>query len=657
MHRFSFCTGFILLSAFSAAWAQAPVDYRDVGVVVNDNDTNSVAIAAYFAAKRGVPERNIIHIRTSRSETINDSTFEDLRRQVENYLTSTGLKDSLNYLVLTKGVPHRVDRGGTGGDVNSRSASVDSELMLILGQWSSHIGQATLIIPPSSVRVHPYFARNEPYARRNIIPGSSSMYDMYLVTRLDGLTKEDVFALIDRSGPFTLVNKDSALFVLDMDPTPISATYNDNMPVAADILVQRGWRILLNRDSVYVTDQRNVIGYTSWGSNDHYDHHYTQYARPRNHWTAGSVAETYVSTSARNFTPGATSGQSRIADLIAEGCTGASGYVFEPFTVALSWVNILFERYTNGYNLAESYYMSMPTMSWMAVVVGDPKTSIITAVPPRPSPTIDPVQALCAGDAATLRARGALRGNMSWFAGDTNTVHRAGPPYDARHPLWVGRDSVLARVMPDTGVFMFSFFNENFVGGGWAQVRVIVLPRPKAGFAASADTVYLDRDSSVLFTDTSRYASTRTWDFGDGTTGGDESTVRHTFTRAGTFTVQLEVSNGACTDVARKTIRVEERFPTALETLAARPHSPIVSATPNPAASRATLVYTLPVPALVSIAVFDRLGRNVMVFDEGKKSEGTHRFVLETQKLPPGVYFIRLDAGNGIAGTSLAIVR
>ena len=187
------------------------------------------------------------------------------------------------------------------------------------------------------------------YQRKAMVPGSNPPvpFDLFLTTRLIGLTKEDVFALIDRSGPYTLVNKDSALFVFDRDPKPIQLNpYDVNLASAGTLLSARGWNTMVNEDSVYVTGKRNVLGYGSWGSNDHYDHHFTEFARPKFHWLPGSLAETYVSTSARNFVPGSTAGQSRIADLIAEGCTGASGYVYEPYTVALTWVNSLFDRYT-----------------------------------------------------------------------------------------------------------------------------------------------------------------------------------------------------------------------------------------------------------------------------------------------------------------------
>ena len=44
------------------AFGQAPIDYRDVGLIININDSNSVAIGDYFMSKRDIPERNVIRI-------------------------------------------------------------------------------------------------------------------------------------------------------------------------------------------------------------------------------------------------------------------------------------------------------------------------------------------------------------------------------------------------------------------------------------------------------------------------------------------------------------------------------------------------------------------------------------------------------------------
>ena len=96
---------------------------------------------------------------------------------------------------------------------------------------------------------------------------------------------------------------------------------------------------------------------------------------PHNDWIPGSLAETYVSTGGRSFNYGTAYGQSLVADIIRDGVTGVKGYVYEPFLDACAHPDILFDAYTQGFSLAESYYMASAFLGWMDCVVGDPKLS------------------------------------------------------------------------------------------------------------------------------------------------------------------------------------------------------------------------------------------------------------------------------------------
>ncbi|MBE0643118.1 MAG: TIGR03790 family protein [Bacteroidetes bacterium] len=647
----------MLLLYASSLLCQMPVDYRDVGLIINDNDTNSVAIGEYFIQKRNIPSWNVIHVQAPAKETITPEQFEDMRFQIEEYLTvTTGLVDSLNYFVTTKGVPLRVLHNNDGGDATN--ASVDAELMLILGAYANQIHQNTLFSSPTSVRTHGYFRKNEHYSRKAIVPGSSppAPYDLFLTTRLTGLTKEDVFTLIDRSGPFTLVNKDSALWVFDRDPRPIQLDpYDLNFVAASQILSGKGWNVLLNEDSVFVTDQRNVLGYGSWGSNDHYDHHYTSYARTRNHWLPGSVAETYVSTSARNFTPGGQAGQSRIADLIAEGCTGASGYVFEPYTVALTWVNYLADRYTSGYNLAESYYMSNPTISWMAVIVGDPKTSIITEIPTPPRPIADVPAEVCKGSSILLRADSTKPGNMFWFAGDSATVLNAGSELTPRHPLYVA-SGVSTWVQADSvGNRTFTFMNENFVGRGLFEASVDIIAAPEAMLDISADTLYLSEGATLQCSVSAPGAVSWDWNFGDGATGTDP-TVQHSYTRTGSFVVRVTVSNGKCTTVLTHTVVVLQVNGT--DDIPALAASVTLGRNfPNPVSMVTAIPFTLPVRMHVRLRVFDALGRLVATLADENFDSGPHTIVWQPAQQLNGVYHCVLEADGTRQSQRMSIVH
>jgi hypothetical protein len=170
----------------------------------------------------------------------------------------------------------------------------------------------------------------------------------------------------------------NSTYVFDEDPDWNSSlpSLNSYLATARTTLEGRGKTVVLDQSTTYMTNAAAVIGYTSWGSNDHYANNYTTNAIPHNTWANGAIAETYVSTSGRSFMLPPSYGQSLVADLIQEGISGAKGYVYEPYSSAMAIAYVLFDRYTSGYNLAESFYMASRYCSWMDVVVGDPKTSI-----------------------------------------------------------------------------------------------------------------------------------------------------------------------------------------------------------------------------------------------------------------------------------------
>jgi len=57
---------------------------------------------------------------------------------------------------------------------------------------------------------------------------------------------------------------------------------------------------------------------------------------------------------------------------VRAGLTGVSANVAEPYLDATIRPQILFPAYLAGFNLAESFYLAMPFLSWQTIVLGDP---------------------------------------------------------------------------------------------------------------------------------------------------------------------------------------------------------------------------------------------------------------------------------------------
>jgi uncharacterized protein (TIGR03790 family) len=250
----------------------------------------------------------------------------------------------------------------------SERASVDSELTLLYSKMNGkHFDRSGGI-------ANPFFGKRAELFQHPRFP-------IYLVTRLAAYDLAGVKGMIDRS----LAARNRGKFVMDL----LSAgnEMGNNWLRTAALLLP-GNRVVLDETTKVLYDQKDVIGYASWGSND--DSRRRRF--PGFRWLPGAIATEFVSTNARTlkrppenwtFTSwedkahwfgGSPQGLS--PDLILEGATGVTGNVYEPYLTACARPDYLLPAYFNGRNLAESYYLSIPYLSWQGVVLGDPLASL-----------------------------------------------------------------------------------------------------------------------------------------------------------------------------------------------------------------------------------------------------------------------------------------
>jgi uncharacterized protein (TIGR03790 family) len=497
-----------------------PYNYTDVMVIYNEASAMSVQIAEYFKQTRNIADINMCNITGPTGEVVSRTNFEIMRAQIESYLINNNLTNKINYFVTTKGVPLKISEENTANDDWSYPstidrASFDEEISMILGPYQNQIGTGGFFLNPVYEETRE-FSRGE--------------QGIFLVTRLTGYEWPEIKNVIDNGNISYGYHGDN--FVLDVDPgkdgNPGYKIGNDWLRNANIILTTRGYNTYLDQSNTFVTDQTEVAGYGSWGSNDgHYSSNHvlnngletdnspadgipdnwfvehdqgvdnvsrnntwsqqgswsfnitrnatnsnftaisqnisiqpnvrfyltgyvncsnvsndkgahlmiraydasnnllqtinstrirkgtannfqglgqTRYEiipnavkltisgvlskslgtaffdnirlweiKPHNTWIPGGIAETFVSTGGRSFKITTTYGQSLVADLIREGVSGVKGYVYEPYLTAIAHPDILFDRYTLGYNLAESYWYASQLYGWMGTVIGDPK--------------------------------------------------------------------------------------------------------------------------------------------------------------------------------------------------------------------------------------------------------------------------------------------
>lgn len=345
---------------------------RNIILVANKQSPDSLRIADHYAKVRDVPADQRITIDVPVADEISPRDYQlRIERPIGAWINRNSAQDRILYLVLTKGVPLRVT--GTLG-LQGTVASVDSELTLLYRKLA---GRA---VPPAGRVENPYFLGNTP-ARNNARSFSHELFDIFLVTRLDGYSADEVIALIDRAKTPTAQGR----FILDMKSS-FTDKGNVWLQAAADRLKELGHGddVLLDTGGAIVTGQKQVIGYYSWGSNDPAVHQRTFDLS----FVPGAIGAMFVSTDGRTFnqppaawkigtwdkpdTFFANSPQSLAGDLIHAGITGIAGHVAEPYLDATIRPDILFPAYASGFNLAESFYLAMPYLSWQTVVVGDP---------------------------------------------------------------------------------------------------------------------------------------------------------------------------------------------------------------------------------------------------------------------------------------------
>jgi uncharacterized protein (TIGR03790 family) len=341
-----------LMLAVGATGAERPgeVAASTVVVVKNLNNPDSVAVADYYARKRKLPTENVCAVRvTDVEECSYKEVAEQLMGPLKQFLAR--LKRPIDYIVLTKGIPIRIHEGYDGG------LSVDS--LVVTMDKPEFPGFPGGVEP--GTRLNPYFVVAERF--------SHARFGIYLVTRLTGYARADCLRLVDNS---LAARRSDGPFLLHTGPGHTDEGYksiNDGMRRADEILRSRHLASILSTGEQFPGDRNDLMGYYSWGSNDlKFDKRaYNSLA-----FAPGGIAETAVSTSGRTFAAPQATGQSLIADLIAQGVTGCKGYVSEPGAPAFARAEILFDRYTAGFNLAESFYSA----SWQShnkdMVIGDP---------------------------------------------------------------------------------------------------------------------------------------------------------------------------------------------------------------------------------------------------------------------------------------------
>jgi uncharacterized protein (TIGR03790 family) len=346
-------------------------------VVFNEGDPDSRILARYYAAKRGVPENNLVGLTCSTQEEISRAEYDrdialplraifekkqwwKLRAEADPHGRVEA--SCIHFVALMRGIPLKIAPQSEpyAGDSSEgppqvmahNEASVDSELA-VLGVYSRRISGGL----------------NNPYFRSYQRVAESGFPALLLVCRLDAPTPALVRRMIDDSLAAEARGLRGMAYIDARGTQDPNLIEGDKWLLnAATTARRRGMPVVLDTGAGLYPEaypMTHAAIYLGWYA----EHIAGPFVRPDFRFEAGAVAVHLHSFS------GSTLRDPRrywCAPLLAAGAAATVGNVYEPYLGLTPSLDVFFDRLRAGFSFAESSYMSQRLLSWMTTFVGDP---------------------------------------------------------------------------------------------------------------------------------------------------------------------------------------------------------------------------------------------------------------------------------------------
>lgn len=358
-----------------------------------------------------------------------------VRSPIRSYILAPGAPSAQDIvaILLLRPFPHRIQDNDGGGVCDSPSllggelvngdatcASLDAELVMLWQNTSlgENGGQMDSLL--DNMIVNPYHTSATPisaFSRAQIqiqhtftnlgdvvwdnstAPNRLTPGDMYLVCRIDGNSTEDCVALIQRSQRL-LANKATATMLFDefnliagtdLDDDGLF-TMNDPFLAGDDyeettaLLTNAGWNVIYDGTFDFIEGMdvpEPLIGYASYGENHAFGGAGENPPGEATFIDFFNFAPGAVFNTIESFNGRALNGlpisfvQEQVADFVAAGGTFAIGNVWEPLSFSVADNEFILPRMLDDnestrFTWGEAAYASLPALSWMQIVIGDP---------------------------------------------------------------------------------------------------------------------------------------------------------------------------------------------------------------------------------------------------------------------------------------------
>ncbi len=325
----------------------------NVLVVANQSSSNSLALANYYAEKRGVPPQNILHINWTGNRTVwSYADFSTaLLTPLQTMLTGRQLTNQADFLVLSMDIPYRTLLGST---YNSTTAvlyygfktngpapgpGLPESCSLPTASGSDHAGSELPFratnpgsAGPTNLLTTMITASNLALAKLTVDQGTAG--DFSFSTQTVWLAKGWDY---DRNSRYWLF--DDAIF---------------NARLQGNYSMRR-------TDNAGPSGLGNVLGFQGGAYN---------YGVVNAWFVPGAMADNLTSFGGQIFQDNG--GQLNILTLMAAGASGSYGTIEEPCLYHSKFpAPQVFFYQSRGFTLAESYYLSV-TNPYQGLVLGEP---------------------------------------------------------------------------------------------------------------------------------------------------------------------------------------------------------------------------------------------------------------------------------------------
>jgi uncharacterized protein (TIGR03790 family) len=351
--RNAIITLFAVLLSLSA-WAGG--SGLNVVVVVNQNSTNSVQLGNYYCEQRGVPPQNLLRINWAGDniDWTRAELYNTLRAPLNAMLTSRGLSNQIDYVVLAMDIPYRVSET-TGSPVTSGVNSTTAALFYgFKPDGCSSCARPSCNLAPGSAN---HYAESEGvYRQTTPISSASNSWQAMMLTAND-LAQAKFFVDRAMASDYTFPTQKVYLAKGGDRFRNIRHYLFDDAIINA--------RILGIADIV----RTNIADPTGLGAIQGYQCGEQLFPLSATNFLSGALADDLTSFSGFILE---NSGHTDALDLLTAGAVASHGTVIEPCAYYQKFpLPQVFFYQSRGFNAAESYYLSLIN-PYQGLLVGEP---------------------------------------------------------------------------------------------------------------------------------------------------------------------------------------------------------------------------------------------------------------------------------------------